>query len=133
MVLGSIFTHDPIFNALFFGVTQESKPPCEFLPIYEENSTQIKGCQICFALAGFRKEDIRVWSKKKTLYITGDNTKEGSPVFGSKFACSFKREFNVADKLDLTHLEVSFENGLLKIIIPMRDEVETDKIIHFGN
>jgi len=134
MVFSSLITRDPIFNALFYGFTQpESKPPCEFLPVYEDNSTHLKGCQIIYALAGFRKEDLKIWSKKGVLYINGDSNKEGSPVFGSKFACAFKREFNVSEKLDLAHLEVSFENGLLKIFIPTKAEVDTDKILHFGN
>jgi HSP20 family molecular chaperone IbpA len=128
-----IFGNDPFFKSFFFNTPTESKPPSALIPKYAENSTHLIGTDILYALAGFRKEDIKVWSKKNKLFINGDSNKEGSSVYGSKFACEFKHEFNVSDKLDLTKLTVDFENGLLKIFIPTKAEVDTDKILHFGN
>lgn len=133
MVLGNLFANDPFFNTFFFGTPSESKPPSAVIPEYEENSTQLKGYRILYAIAGFRKEDVKVWAKKRVLHIEGDSTKEGSSVYGSKFACKFSHEFNVSEKLDLQKLDVSFENGLLKIFLPTKEEVESDKIFYFGN
>jgi HSP20 family molecular chaperone IbpA len=131
MVFRNLFETDPFFNSFFFGLPQEAKPPRVVIPEYVDK--KLKNYTILYALAGFRDKDLKVYSKKNLLIVEGNSDKEDSLVYGTKFSCDFKHEYNVSDKLDLTNLKATFENGLLKIILPIKAEVEADKIVHFGN
>lgn len=152
MVFSNIF-EDPFFRSFFFESSRETKPPSEIKAVYkltkmdkkakdsvEISHEQLIGWKITYALAGFKKENVKVWSRKKELWVEGGNTdnellknERSIVVDESKFRCNFSQKFIVSDKLDLTKMTVTFEDGLLQIFIPTKEEVDTDKIIHFGN
>jgi HSP20 family protein len=122
---------DPLFNACFFGTQKETKPPSENYPVYDEKN-QFVGWKIVYALAGFRADDMEIWTEDKALYVSGDNNKEGSPLwdskYGSRFSCSFKHRYALTDKLDITRIETTLENGLLQIFIPVKEEAKPKRV-----
>lgn len=150
MVFSNIF-EDPFFRSFFFESSKETKPPSEIKAVYEQTEGEKKGLitvsheqligwKITYALAGFKKENVKVWSRQKELWVEGGNTdnellknKRSLHIDESKFRCNFSQKFIVSDKLDLTKMTVIFEDGLLQIFIPTKAEVDTDKILHFGN
>src|SRR4030042_1412060 len=118
--------NDPFFSTFFYGYPKETKPPYEMRDVYIDKS--LKGWQITYALAGFKEEFIKVWSKRRELFVEGNNDQEESYAKGTKFACSFKQKFLVSDKLDLSKMSVDFEDGLLMIFIPVKEEVDSDTV-----
>lgn len=131
--------NDPFFKTFFYETSRATKPPCEVKPIYERYDPQnlrthgpLMGWNIIYALAGFKEEDLKVWSKKREFFVEGSNDNEDSFAFGTKFACNFKEKFTVSDKLDLDKMTVDFEDGLLIIYVPVKEETESDKVFHFG-
>lgn len=131
MVFRTFFDPDPFFNSFFFSLPEETKPPRIVIPEYVDK--KLKNYSIIYALAGFREEDIHVSSENTVLTVEGNSDKTESPVYGTKFSCNFHHEFNVSDKLDLANLKATFENGLLKIVLPLKNGGAHNKIIHFGN
>lgn len=126
---------DPLFNSCFFGTQKETKPPSENYPVYDENN-QFMGWKIVYALAGFRQEDLEVWAEDKALYVSGNNSKEGAPLWDekglSKFSCNFKHRYALTDKLDIGNTKTSLENGLLQIFIPVKEEAKPKRITLLG-
>lgn len=127
---------DPLFNACFFGKQTESKPPSEIFPVYDKENT-FKGWKIIYALAGFRTEDLEVYTEGKALFIKGDNTGNNSPLFDetylSKFACSFEHRYATTEMMDLGNITTTHENGLLQVFIPIKEVEKPKRNILLGN
>jgi HSP20 family molecular chaperone IbpA len=132
MVLSNILVFDTIQQMLdqfFYRWDDKVKPPIAAQQVLEENNRTCKGVKIQFAVAGYKKEDIEVFFEKNLLYVKGDNTKriEVDP----KFRSMFTNRFPVSKELDLSKAEITLEDGLLTISIPLNRE-ETCKTFLFG-
>ena len=82
------------------------------------------------ALAGFSKKDILINTEANKITISSEGMKDNSfentrRIAKRKFQKSFVDYHNT---LDFGSSNASFENGLLKIIIPLRDEVKPRQI-----
>lgn len=133
------FMDDPFFQTFFFDVPRETRPPSEIRAVCKDRSVWSaksglppEGLEIVYALAGFSQDNIKVWSKQKVLFIEGDATGSGNPAQGTKFGCYFKHQITMKNVMDLGKIEVTFENGLLKIFVPTKEDSETEKMVHFG-
>ena len=85
-----------------------------------------------FALAGFRKEDLSVEIKPETksITVTGniDNTKR-PPGRHRVARRSFTKTYvNYDNNLDLNKISASFENGLLRLVVPTRPAAQIFKV-----
>jgi HSP20 family molecular chaperone IbpA len=120
---------DPLFHTCFFGKQTEPKPPSEIFPVYDKENV-FKGWKIIYALAGFREEDLEVYTEGEALFIKGDNRGENSPLFDgtylSKFACAFEHRYATTEIMDLQNITTVHANGLLQVFIPVK-EVEKPK------
>ncbi|MEA3504567.1 MAG: Hsp20/alpha crystallin family protein [Bacteroidota bacterium] len=83
------------------------------------------------ALPGFEKKDIEINIDENRLVIKSE--KEMSQEveyttyeFGYK---PFERKFTLSDKVETDNIKASFENGVLKMEIPMKEIVVTKKMI----
>ena len=82
------------------------------------------------ALAGFSKEDIQINTEANKIIISSggsevhrlENTRR---IAKRKFQKSFVDYHNT---LDFGNADATFENGLLKIVIPLREEVKPRQI-----
>lgn len=77
-----------------------------------------------FALAGFRKEEIKIETRpeKRTITISAETIPAGETnrrIARRAFTKSF---VNPDNSLDFTNVSAKFENGLLSIKIPKRHE-----------
>tara|TARA_R100001082_G_scaffold37249_2_gene19608 strand:- start:147 stop:554 length:408 start_codon:yes stop_codon:yes gene_type:complete len=103
---------DNLFN---FATTLENKdigyPPYDLIKGKDDQYI------LNFALAGFTKDNLNVEVKEKTLTISGSNNKNVDIEYMHKGIASrsFERKFVLADTL---HVEdVTFNDGILQILI----------------
>ena len=80
-----------------------------------------------FALAGFSKEDLSVEIKpeKKSIKVSAtqpvnEKDDEARRIARRSFT---KKYINYDNNLDLAAVSAEFENGLLRLVIPQREEV----------
>jgi len=118
---------DNFFNS--FHAPQKSSYPCDY-EVNTEDSEHI----LRYALAGFQRKEISVKVDRDKLTVSA----EAEPVEIQEHIQSIhhgiaKRKFEDSWKLDTLALnvkgtEVTFEDGLLIIRIPMSDESKNSKI-----
>lgn len=94
----------------------------------EENGDTV----IEFALAGFRKEDLSVEIKPETksITVTGNIDNTSRPPGRHRVARrSFTKTYvNYDNNLDLNKISASFENGLLRLVVPTRPAAQIFKV-----
>lgn len=82
---------------------------------------------------GLEKEQFNITLEKGMLTISyekksaveNSNENNGIKTHKKEFAISnFKRSFNVDDKIDAEKIEAKYENGILKLYLPKREEVK---------
>jgi len=116
---------DNIFNSSFDGMLRKSTQGYPVADIYseEDGNTVME-----FALAGFSKEELSVEVKPEDKSITvcasaGMPEDENSSRRIARR--SFQKTFvNYDNNLDLSAVTASFENGLLKVVVPTRPETK---------
>ncbi len=79
---------------------------------------------------GFSKEDIKVEVERGVLTISGAHkTEEESKdktYYRKEFTYgSFKRSFNLPDEYNADSISAKYENGILKLSVPKKEEVKT--------
>ena len=100
-----------------------------FTDIYkEEDGSQV----IEMALAGFSKEDILINTEANKITISADGSKLKGQLAENRRRIAkraFKKSFvDYHNTLDFGSSNATFENGLLRIQIPLRDEVKPRQI-----
>ena len=94
----------------------------------EEDGSQV----IEMALAGFSKEDILINTEANKITISADGSKlKGQLVENRRRIAkrAFKKSFvDYHNTLDFGSSNATFENGLLRIQIPLREEVKPRQI-----
>jgi len=115
---------DNIFNNSFDGMLRKSTQGYPVADIYsEENGDTVME----FALAGFTKEDLSIEVKpnKKSIVVradAGNNNDTGPRRIARR---SFEKTFvNYNNNLDLGAITASFENGLLRVVVPTKPETK---------
>ena len=78
---------------------------------------------------GRNKEDFKVNTDKDLLTISyekkEENTTEGQNTVRREFYYnSFKRSFSLDEKIDASNIQAKYENGILKIDLPKKPEVQ---------
>ena len=87
------------------------------------------GFHLEISVPGINKEDIRVNVEKGLLSISYDKKEESKSEeyktirreFGHR---SFKRTFTVADQVNVEAIQAKYENGILKLFLPKKDQVK---------
>ena len=94
----------------------------------EEDGSQV----IEMALAGFSKEDILINTEANKITISADGSKLKGQLAENRRRIAkraFKKSFvDYHNTLDFGNSNATFENGLLRIVIPLRDEVKPRQI-----
>jgi HSP20 family protein len=77
---------------------------------------------------GRSKEDFKIQVEQGLLTISFDkkeetNTQDGYKTIRREFEFkSFKRSFSVDDKVDVDGIQAKYENGVLKLLLPKKEE-----------
>jgi HSP20 family molecular chaperone IbpA len=94
----------------------------------EEDGSQV----IEMALAGFSKEDILINTEANKITISADGSKLKGQLAENRRRIAkraFKKSFvDYHNTLDFGNSNATFENGLLRIVIPLREEVKPRQI-----
>lgn len=87
-------------------------------------------------LPGYHKEDISCDLEKGYLTIRATDKKESSNnekekyVRKERYFGSYSRTFYIGEEVNVEEIEAKFENGVLKLTVPKKDEkIETKKFI----
>ena len=115
---------DNIFNNSFDGMLRKSTQGYPVADIYsEENGDTVME----FALAGFDKEELSIEIKpnKKSIVVRADAASSEDDRPRRIARRSFEKTFvNYNNNLDLGAVTASFENGLLRVVVPTRPETK---------
>ncbi|HEV3222764.1 MAG TPA: Hsp20/alpha crystallin family protein [Puia sp.] len=80
------------------------------------------------SVPGRSKEDFKILVDQGLLTISFDkkeetNTQDGYKTIRREFEFkSFKRSFSVDDKVDVDGIQAKYENGVLKLLLPKKEE-----------
>jgi len=115
--------YDRLFKAILDAPERDAQsyPPHNFI---KESDEEFK---IELALAGFKKEDVKVVQEEQKLTISGNNSeKEDQENILHKGIANraFTKIFYLAENIEVT--EATFENGM--VIIKLRQDIPEDKM-----
>lgn len=121
------FYLDDIFDD-FISSRKEQYMKCD---IYEKGGNY----HIEMDIPGFKKDEISVETKDGYLTITAEkkdevneDDKEKNYIRRERTYGKYQRSFYLGD-LDEENIDASFENGMLKIEVPKKAEVDSKKVI----
>jgi HSP20 family protein len=100
------------------GRTQTFVPPAN---IKETSSTY----ELEVNAPGRNKEDIKINLEKGLLTVSYEQKQEEEKLIRKEFNYqSFKRSFSLDDKINAEAIEARYENGILKVSLPKKEEVK---------
>ena len=102
---------DDYFDRLFRTQEQTNYPPYNLIQV---SDTEVV---LELALAGFKKEEVNVYTQEGKLYVEGKRgeTEEKTYVHRGVAARSFTRAWTLSDETEVRSVE--FENGLLTVTL----------------
>jgi HSP20 family protein len=122
-------TFDTIFDELFNGAQTQwnNGQKSGSVPVNIHESKD--GYHLEFNAAGRNKEDFKVEVDKGLLTISFEAREAAAKEDDYKTVRrefnigSFKRSFNVDDKVNVESIQAKYENGILKVYLPKKEEV----------
>lgn len=125
---------DDMFNNLFSGIpaSQQMSTNVPSMDVYTEDDKLITEVQA----PGFTKDDVDVSVHNGILEIKGEKHEKEEDKGGKKQRsymlreshASFYRRLRLPDYADEDHVDASFENGVLKVIVPFKELPKPKKI-----
>ena len=88
------------------------------------------GYSLALAAPGYGKEDIEIKIDDNVLTISSEKKEDATTKEGEKFTrkefkyAAFKRTFTLPDTVDATKIGANYENGILNISIPKKEEAK---------
>ena len=118
---------DEIFNSLPQTWGRDSKPEVPVAPANIHETAE--GYHLELLVPGRSKEDFKVSIDKGLLTISFDKKEEAETsdfkTIRKEFKFnSFKRSFNLDEKINTEDIQAKYENGLLKFYLPKKEEVK---------
>ncbi len=119
---------DRLFDGFFRGIRTESA----FYPmvdVYETNDAVVVEVEV----PGMKKEDIKITVEDNVLRISGEKKLEREQKDRSYYVVersygTFERAFRLPEYVEPEKIKAKFENGILTITIPKKEE-EKKKVI----
>lgn len=110
------FLDEDIFKADFAGV---------FPPVNIKESKEAYFLDL--AVPGLEKNDFKINLEGKTLFISAEKKEEKEEPKDKQIRKeysfkSFKRSFTIDDSIDTGKIDAKYENGILKVILPKKEE-----------
>lgn len=124
----------------FFGsphTSSAAKPATRGFPVSDVFHDDDGNAIIEMALAGYSKDSLSVEAKGKEITISSsdqeperESLSQVPPASHRRVARrKFKKTFHVVDDMvDLTKATASYEDGLLRVSVPLKDEAKTTSI-----
>ena len=122
-------SNSELFNRFF----NEEKQDCnQFFAVPPANIVESKeGYRIDIAAPGFEKPDFKIELNENLLIISlgEEDQKNEQKDAQNKFVLrefnfsKFRRSFKISDKIDKEKIEAAYQNGVLEINLPLKEEV----------
>lgn len=86
--------------------------------------------EVEMAAPGMKKEDFEITQEGNTLTIKGTSSDKSEEKDGEKYSrrefqyYSFQRSFTLPQESDTNKIQAKYENGLLKLVLPKREEAK---------
>ena len=99
--------------------------------IYEDE----KGYTIEMDMPGVKKSDLEIGVKENILSIYAERKKVIKSEEGDKeeVVSKYEQSFNISDKsIDVDNISANFENGVLILTLPKKEEVKYEKKIEIA-
>lgn len=109
-------------------------PPHEFKPCKTDVVSYSDRIEINAELPGYKKEDIKVKIEDEVLILTAkkeeekEEKEEGKVIRKEIYSGSISKSFPLKG-IDAENIGASFEDGILKLILPKLDKEKTEKTI----
>lgn len=116
---------DELFNS--FPATWSNNSAVASAPV---NITDVQSAyELEFSVPGRNKEDFQISVDKGLLTVSYEKkeaaeTKENKSIRKEFSFSSFKRSFNLDEKINADAIEAKYENGILKVYLPKKEEVK---------
>jgi HSP20 family protein len=122
--LNNVF--DELFNALPATAANDAKSNSAAPVNISEGEN---GYQLEFSVPGRNKEDFKISLENGLLTVSYEKKDHSHPketkVIRSEFSYpSFKRAFNLDQKINAEGIEAKYDNGILKVFLPKKEEVK---------
>lgn len=120
-------------NDLFFDEDFFSREFAGYVPAVNIIENE-KKYSIEVSAPGFDKQDFKIEVEKGVLKISGehktDKKEEESNFTRREFNYgSFSRSFNISESIDEEKIDAKYENGILKLHLPKKEQVKNSKEI----
>ena len=117
---------DDFFNAIP-GIWNDGFSGINLAPVNIYEATD--GFHLEVSVPGINKEDIKVNVDKGLLTISYDKKEENKPedykAVRREFSQrSFKRTFTIAEQVSVEAIQAKYENGVLKLFLPKKEQVK---------
>jgi HSP20 family protein len=134
------FPHDPVMRMLvhnYMNQEHETERRCQWMPATNVAETD-QAFKLEMAVPGFSKEDFTIELEKNILTVSSKkDEKEGKTEENDRWNChqrefghrGFSRSFIVPDEVEKDTIKAEYENGILTITLPKREEVKIKKEI----
>ena len=101
---------DTYFDRIF-SYEAQSYPPYNLVQVNEDES------RLELALAGFSKDDVKVYTERGSLVVEGSKNSEDDRTYVHRGLAqrSFTRKWNISEDTEVS--EVTFDNGLLVVTL----------------
>ena len=121
-------TLDSFLDNLLTDLPVASSTPFNFpaVNIIETNEDY----QLEFNVAGRKKEDFKITVDKNILTVSFEKSPEQKQEENKKFikkefvTQSFKRSFTLDEKINADNIDAKYENGILSLTLPKKEEVK---------
>ena len=131
--------HDPVMRMLlnnFIDQEQETERKCRWMPATNISETE-QAYNLEMAVPGFNKEDFKINLEKDVLSVSVERQKDESTEdqaemnyrireFGQRNFC---RSFKLTEAIDKDAIKAEYQNGVLLITLPKKEEVKIKKEI----
>lgn len=90
------------------------------------------GYELQIDLPGVKKEDIKIEMNKNLINISVNISKSSDEenkkyIRKERFTGEIKRSFNIGEDIDEDNINASFENGILYLNLPKKEENDSNK------
>jgi len=131
--------HDPVMRMLLNNFTnqeQETERRCRWMPATNISETE-QAYNLEMAVPGFNKEDFKINLEKDVLSVSVEREKDESTEYQVEMNYrirefgrnNFCRSFKLTEAIDKDAIKAEYQNGVLLITLPKKEEVKIKKEI----
>jgi len=99
-------------------------------PVHMEVIENENDFRIIAELPGMSRDKIKVGVQNSVLTISGERqrTEKIKAIWSDRFFGSFERKFKLPETINISGVSADYQNGLLEILLPKKEEVKPRQI-----